>query len=328
MPRKWNLLILLLASTSLLHAQPLSKKEWKLALKAYYQQYQALTTAKSYVYQEVLFERQEFFEEVPASEVIAKTRALAAETANIALIEEDMGPQLAFEAKISDGYPDFISEQINIALVESNLKDSKGQTIELSSMAQSGADGNTLLHRLGIDGNQSPNPGEISGDATYDLSFLLRYDQVKLAKEHKGESFSLAGCEFKLIEVLHNQVILESACDYEPDLKLINWGKEGYIFSPYPYQELMDMAVKDPSINTDGFFSQSSSSVPKRIYQLLKEQPDISKKKLRKAFPMASFTQEVMDGDQYLVLSNVAPITGNFTLFAPVYETDRLVVEY
>lgn len=328
MPRKWNLLVLLLASTSFLFSQPLSKKEWKSALKAYYQQYQSLATAKSYIYQEVLFERQEFFEEVPSSEVIAETRALATKTAKIALIEEDMGPQLAFEAKISDGYPDFISDQINIALVESSLKDSKGQAIELASMAQSGADGNTLLHRLGIAGDQIPNPDKISGNATYDLSFLLRYDQVKLTTEDAGETFSLAGCKFKLIEVLHNQVILESACDYEPDLKLINWGKEGYIFSPYPYQELMEMAAKDPSINTDGFFSQSSSSIPKQVYQRLKDQPDIALKKLRKALPTNTFMQQVMDGEQYLLLSNVAPITGNFTLFAPVYETDRVVVEY
>ena len=90
----------------------------------------------------------------------------------------------------------------------------------------------------------------------------------------------------------------------------------------------MEMAAKDPSINTDGFFSQSSSSVPKRVYQLLNKQPDISNKKLRKALPITNFTQQVFDGDQYLVLSNVAPIQGNFTLFAPVYETDRVVVEY
>ena len=101
-----------------------------------------------------------------------------------------------------------------------------------------------------------------------------------------------------------------------------------YIFSPYPYQELMDMAAKDPSIDTNGAFSQSTSSMPKRVFQLLKKQPDISKKKLRKAFPIASFTQQVMYGDQYLVVSNVAAIQGNFTLFAPVYETDRVVVEY
>ena len=328
MPRKWNLLVLLFVSTSALHAQPLSKKEWKSALKAYYQQYQKLTAAKRYVYQEVLFERETFFVEVPASEVIAQTRALAAKTAKITLIEEDMGPQLSFEANISDAYPAFISDQIDIALFEANLQDAKGQAIELASMYQSGADGNTILHRVGIAGDQSPQPNKITGTATYDLSFLLRYDQVKLAKENTGESFSLAGCEFTLIEVLHNQIILESSCDHYLDLKLINWSEEGHIFSPYLYDELMAMAAKDPSIDTDGAFSQSSSSVPKKIFQLLKEQPNFTLKKLRKAFPIGTFSQQVMDGDQYLVLSNVAPITGNFTLFAPVYETDRVVVEY
>lgn len=328
MPQKWNLLVLLLISTSFLYAQPLSKKEWKSALKTYQQQYQKLATAKRYIYQEVLFERQDFFEEVPPSEAVTMTRALAAKTARITLIEEDMGPQLSFEARISDGYPAFISDQIDVALVEAKLQDAKGQTIELASMYQSGADGNTILHRVGIAGDQSPKPNKISGTATYDLSFLLRYDQVKLAKENTGESFSLAGCEYTLVEVLHNQIILESSCGYAPDLKLINWGKEGYIFSPYPYQELMDMAAKDPSIDTEGAFSQSSSSVPKKAYQSLKEKPELTMKQLRKAFPKNTFIREIMDGEQYMVLSNVAPIKGNFTLYAPVYETDRVVVEY
>jgi|GEM_PF-6448050 len=328
MNRQWSVLILVLLSTTFLNGQALSKKEWKTALKAYYKQYQELTTAKNYIYREVLFEREEFFVEVPASPEIAKTRALVAKTAKIEIIDEDMGPQLAFEAKISDGYPDFISDQIDISFVEANLKTADGKSIELQNMYQAGADGTTLLHRVGLAQDKAPQNKGISGKAIYNLSFLLRYDQVKLSHENIGESFTLAGCDYRLIEILHNQIILEKSCDQYNDPQLINWGKEGHFLAPFPYAELMEMAAQDPQIDTDGSFSQSSSGVSKKMYQLLKEQPDISMKKLRKAFPINTFVQEVMDGDQYLVLSHVAPIKGNFTLFVPVYETDEVVVEY
>ncbi len=328
MNRPWNVLILSLLTTTFLNAQALSKKEWKSALKAHYKQYQQLTKAKKYVYQEVLFEREEFFEEVPASAEIAKTRALVAKTANIKIIEVDNEPQLAFEAQITDGYPDFIGDQIDIAFVEADLKTTKGKALQLQDMYQSGADGNTLLHRVGIAGDRPPAANNVSGKAIYDLSFLLRYDQVKLSKENLGESFNLAGCDYILIEVLHNQVILEKSCNQYEDPQLINWGKEGHYYSPYPYDQLMEMAAKDPTIDQNGSFTQSSSSVSKNMYQLLKKQPDLSSKQLRKAFPKNSYLQQVVDGEQYLVVSSIAPIKGNFTLFAPVYETDRVEVEY
>ncbi|NRB47248.1 MAG: hypothetical protein HRU41_06205 [Saprospiraceae bacterium] len=328
MPRKWNLLVLILASTNLLHAQPLSKKQWKSAIKAYYQQYQRINTAKKYIYKEELFERGAFFEEVPSSAEIAKTRALVPQTTQIRIIDENGGPQLAFQAQISDGYPDFIGDQIDIDFIEANLKTAKGGAIQLQNMYQSGADGTTLLHWVNLADDQNPQPDQVSGQATYDLSFLLRYDQVKLSSANTGETFTLAGCEFKLIEVLHNQVILEPSCEWDIDLKLINWGKEGYFLSPYPYDQLQEMAAKDPKIDTNGSFSQSQSSLSKKMYQLLKQQPGMSAKQLRKALPRDSFVEQVMDGESYIVLSSIAPIKGSFTLFTPVYETDRVVVEY
>lgn len=325
---KWSLLILVLASTSFFYGQPLTQKEWKAAIKAQYHQYQRLAMPKNYKYKVEPFKRAEFFVEVPASSEIAKTRELVAQTAKIEILDEGMGPQLAFEANLSAGYPDFIDDQIDIAFIEANLKAANGQAIQFQDMYQSGANGNTLLHRVGIEGDSPPQANNISGKATYDISYLLRYDQVKLSSENIGEPFTLAGCEFTLMEVLHNQVILDKSCDEDEDLQLINWGEEGHILSPYPYSELMEMAAKDPSINMEGSFSQSKSSLPKKVYQLFKQQPGLSIKQLRKAFPKKTFDQQLVEGGSYLVLSHVAPVEGKFTLFAPVYETDEVVVEY
>ena len=328
MNRYWSVLTLVLLSTTLLNGQALSKKEWKAALQAYYKQYKKLNTAKKYIYRKELFEREKFFVEVPSSPEIAKTRELVAKTAKIEILDVGMGPQLAFKANISDGYPGFISDQVDISFIEANLKTEDGQVIELQNLYQSGAEGNTLLHRVDLASDRPPKANTISGKAIYDISFLLRYDQVKLSLKNEGESFILAGCKFTLVEVLHNQVILEKSCDDDIHLQFINWGKEGYFLSPYPYNELMDMAAKDPRIDTEGSFSQSTSSISKKMYQLFKQHPNLSGKQLRKAFPRANFDRLLREGESYLVLSNVAPIEGKFTIFAPVYETDEVVVEY
>lgn len=323
MNRKWSLLILVLASTSFLYSQPLTKKEWKSAIKAYYAQHQRIASAKNYRYQEVPFERADFFGDAPTAAVVSKTRELVAKTAKIEILDEGMGPQLAFEANISAAYLAFISDQIDITLIAANLADEEGQTIALTNAYQSGATEEVVIHRTGIDGQPT---GTIRGKATYDVSFLLRYDEVTLTAENTGETFTLAGCNFRLIEVLHNQVILEKSCDIEP--QLINWGREGHVLTPYPYNELMEMAANDPSVDTDGSFSQLKTNISKKVYQLFKDQPGLSLKQLRKAVPMKAYDQLYGDNENYLVLSNIAPIKGKFTLFAPVYETDRVVVNY
>lgn len=95
---------------------------------------------------------------------------------------------------------------------------------------------------------------------------------------------------------------------------------------PYPYNELMEMAAKDPSIDTDGSFSQPKTSLSKKMYKLFKERPGLSVRQLRKAFPIEAYDQLWGEGETYLVLSNIAPIKGEFTLYVPVYETDRVEV--
>lgn len=323
MDRKWSLLIIVLASTTFLYGQPLTKKEWKSAIKAHHSHHQHIAKAKNYRYQEVPFERADFFVEVPSSAEVSKTRELVAKTAKVEVLDEGMGSQLAFEANISAGYPAFISDQIDITFIAANLEDEEGQTIALTNAYQSGATEEAVIHRTGIEGQPT---GTITGKATYEVSFLLRYDELTLTAENTGETFTLAGCDFRLIEVLHNQVILEKSCDIEP--QLINWGREGHVLTPYPYNELMEMAANDPSVDTDGSFSQLKTNIPKKVYQLFKAQPGLSVKQLRKAVPMKAYDQLYGDDENYLVLSNIATIKGKFTLFAPVYETDRVVVRY
>lgn len=133
MPRRWSLLLLFLASTSLLNAQPLSKKEWKWAMQAHFDQYQQLSTAKNYRYQEKTFERDEFFLEIPTTAEIAKSRKLLAETAKITILAEDTKLQLAFEAQGSGGYPDLIGDLIDVTFIEAQLKDENGKRLQLEN---------------------------------------------------------------------------------------------------------------------------------------------------------------------------------------------------
>ncbi len=64
------------------------------------------------------------------------------------------------------------------------------------------------------------------------------------------------------------------------------------------------------------------------MYQLFKENSELTVGQLRKAIPMDWYHDMLEGGDDYIVLSNVAPIQGKFTLFAPIHETDQVVVEY
>lgn len=305
-----------------------TQEDWEMMTEFMHEMYASVFQGKGYAYKETPYVREDFFNTLPSAEEVNACLQRIRETGQIAMEKHEFGPRLTYTAELTPGFRDLQGAQFEIELEALNLSDEKGRPLQKLFMFYNYSSGDQIEYVTPIDTADALPLGNLSGSATYSLRFLIDYGKATLKKEDIGKTFSLNDCDFKLIDIVNNQVVIESLCEEETDLSLINFANDSTIYASYSYEELLQMKEEDESINTEGSFNQSRLTIPKTMYDLFRKKPTMTLKAFRKRFPLEEMKKMKDTEPTYILLEQVAPIGEKFVVFAPKYQWEKVEIDY
>ena len=139
-------------------------------------------------------------------------------------------------------------------------------------------------------------------------------EKIKLSKENIGETFKLGGCDFTLVDVKNNILVIDNLCDNKVDFEIINLTKEGDEVKPYSYFELLDMEEEDENINVDSVFGLSKIQVSKKIYEIFENSPEITNEEFDKIVTI-EILESLEESKKYEIIKSVAKFEGAFSFY-------------
>jgi len=139
-------------------------------------------------------------------------------------------------------------------------------------------------------------------------------EKIKLTKENIGETFKLGGCDFKLVDVKNNILVIDNLCDNKVDFEIINLTKEGDEVKPYSFFELLDMEEEDENINVDSVFGLSKIQLSKKIYEIFENSPEITKEEFDKIVTI-EMLESLEESKKYEIIKSVAKFEGAFIFY-------------
>ncbi len=306
----------------------LSEEEFQEMTMIVHEMFASMFKEKNYAFKEEAFEVEDFFEEIPEADEVKALLQIIKEKGKLKIEEGDFGPELVFLAEVGEEFSNKLGHIDKIDFEETNLKDEKGQAIPLSGIYQNYSFFEEFKYVARIDKEAYKPSSDFAGTATYHLQFLTGYDQKSLSKKDVGKTITLNNCSFKILEIIRNQIVLEPMCEDYPTVKLINYSSENKVYSSYAWDELMEMQKKDPTINTDGSFTQSSQTIDKSFYNVFKKNPKLSLKKFRKMLSPKEMERLSKQESELLIVEHVAPIGDKFVLFTPTFQLEKVIVKY
>jgi hypothetical protein len=329
MRTKWLFVLLPLFAFQNLHSQELSEEDFDMMSASVYEVCTSFFQPKNYLYKEGRFKKEDFFEPVLNAKQADKLIQLLKQSAKLSIeVEESASPQLVFSVEYRKRDYKLFEKVDDLDLVAYHLKNEDGQALELNGYFSTEGSFKYYKLKAGIEENSYQASSTLSGSATYNIRILTGYDEIKLSKKDIGKTFELNNCPIKLVDILHNQVILDPMCEDEISVNLINFSKENTVYEPYDYMTLMEMQEKDSTINTYGSFSQSSRTIDKKMFNIVQKDPDLSLEEFRKSLTKEDIVRMEKYEDHYLIVMNVAPISDQFVLFAPKFKEEEVKVQF
>lgn len=306
----------------------LSEEEFKEMSEFAYEMCKSIFSEKDYVYKKDTFEKEDFFEPTISSEVVDQLIEHIKRTGKLFIEDEGYGPQLVLALSFPPEMSDAFDAMDKLELEEMDIKDKNGLALKMGGFYQNHRSNQYYKFKAGLDKTSLKDSTTLKGNATYTFDLMVGYEQIELSKSAIGETFILNGCEIKLVDIIHNQLILEPKCEEGFTIKLINFAEKNFVYEPYAYDELLKMEEKDSTINTEGSFTQSSQTIDKKMYQIFKEDPNFTLKQFRKLLTTEEIIRLSQQADIYLILEHVAPIGDRFILFTPKLRQERMVIKY
>lgn len=281
---------------------------------------------KSYQFKTEEYIETEFLNPIPDEKIIDECISLIKKNGKFKIQNEFEENKLYFKSSLSDKMDFNSSTENSLEIKESNLKYENGEKIELKSETSTSLSYQPLNLKIRtnkeIDSSQT-----ISGSATFKIEYLTEYQKVKLSKANIGENFKIGTCEFKLINVVKNKVIVENLCKDKLDLNVINLPAKGKVIKSYSYLELMKLKKEDENVDLAGAFTKSNTSLYKIIYDIFEQNQEIKLEEFDKMMTI-ELLEGLKDSSKYLIIENVAPFDGDFILYTPVHSNKNFIVEY
>lgn len=323
---KFTLTIVFFLNLSLIKAQEITEEKRAFYSKMLYGTNKPILEKDNFVYKKEDYIESDFFSEInsPAEinncvDVITKTGKLE--------IKEWMGDKnLFFTSELSEKHKEQITDQLSVDLIKNNLINAKGDTIKLRNIHNSSTGYKKIKLKTEVS-KDIIDFKNISGDVIYNVSFLTDYDKVELSNKKVGNEFKLNNCEFKLIKIIHNKLIIEKLCDSDVDINVVNFSKNNKVIKPYSMFKLAEMKEKDESIDTGGSFSKSNTTVNKSIYDIFDANPEISLEEFDKKMTV-EFLKKVKSSGKYIIVKNIAPFENKFILYAPKYDIKEVKIRF
>ncbi|SHI42793.1 hypothetical protein SAMN04487911_10239 [Arenibacter nanhaiticus] len=236
---------------------------------------------------------------------------------------------LYFKALLSEDVASYLSDEFTLTIKESGLQYENGNKIGLDVKSKTALNLGELKLKVRtekeIDASQN-----ILGSLKFDLEFLAKYEKVQLSRSDIGEIFKIGSCDFKLVDVFKNKIVLEKLCmdeEEELEIKVINFTGNGQVIQPYSYFELLELKEKNDNINVDGAYIRNEIDLYKIIYDIFLAKPEITFEEFDRLMTV-DLLEGLNNATNYTILKSVGNFEGNFMLYSPKYSNKEFQISF
>lgn len=278
------------------------------------------------LFKEIDYVESDYFSELATESDIAVCLEIIKSTGSLEFAKDWNHLALFFKSNVSEKFSNEIDVRIGTDFVESDLRNNKGQVVGLAQVNSGNSSLSEIEHRTQI-GFDSVSMEGITGTATYRLEFLTGYDRIELSPQDIGKKFMLNGCQITLLDIIENILILESECEEQADLKVVNFTADSKVIASYSWAKLSDMKKEDETVQVDGCFGSLSQTVYKSFYEMLANNPNIALEEF-KALVDEKFFDEKNKNIKVVSMRQVGPFENKFMLYTPIFSTRDVTIAF
>ena len=324
---KYVLVTFLFCLTFASQAQtPLSKERKAMMAEMVFTMNKNILIPDTCIYEVIDYDESNYFGELGMGNEIDECVKLIESTGSLEFAKDWKRLFLFFKADLTEHFQNNSKRKIGTKLIEYNLKNSKGEVIELANNNIGNSSVSEIEHKTQI-GFEDVSMEGIKGTVKYGIEFLTAYDQVKLSGEDIGKEFTLDDCKYKLIDIIDNILIIESKCDRRSNLKAVNFTPDSKVYDNYSWAKLIEMSKEDKSIQIEGCFGSATQTVSKPFYDILANNPKINLEKFKELIDENFFDVE-SNKTKVVTIRSVAFFENEFLIYTPIYETKEVEIKF
>lgn len=319
--KKLTIFLLLLLSINLF-SQEITEKQRDFFTKAFHLSDSLKfnkTTHNAFKFEE--YKESDFFKEIITPKEISSCTKLVKETAQLSLNDKN---KLLLSGELTERFNIQLADVFSITLVENNLIKENGEKFELNTIYSSNSGYSKIDFEIDIKSEYSKNE-KITGFVNFELNYLIGYDKVELTLSDIGKNITLNNCNYTIINIKGNEIILSKLCEIENQLNVINFNKIGKVAKPYSYMELKEMVKKDSTIAME-YFNRKNRETYKMVRNLFEENPKISLAEFQEIFNIEKLLEMKKEG-KYSIVESIAPFQNKLVLYSPKFHSEIIKVE-
>ena len=278
------------------------------------------------IYEVIDYDESNYFAELVTGNDIDECVKLIESTGSLEFAKDWKRLFLFFKADITEHFKNNTKRKIGTKLIEYNLRNSKGEVIELADSNIRNSSDSEIEHKTQI-GFKDVSMEGITGTAKYGIEFLTGYDKITLSEEDIGNEFTLDDCQYKLLNIIGNILIIETECEKGSNLKAVNFTSDSKVLDNYSWAKLSEMSREDESIQIEGCFGSGTQTVSKPFYEMLFNNPKINLEKFLELIDEKFFDKESQK-TKVVTVRSVAFFENEFLIYTPIYETKEVEIKY
>lgn len=269
----------------------------------------------------VEYKESDFFKQVITPEEISSCTKLVKQTAQLSLNDKN---QLLLSGELTARFNTQLAGILSITLLENNLIKKNGEKFQLNTFYNSNSGYSKIDFKTDIKSKYAKNE-KISGYVNFEINYLIGYDKVELTPNDIGKNITLNNCNYTIINIKENEIVLNKLCEKENELNVINFNKTGKVAKSYSDNELMEMIEKDSTISMESF-DRKNRETYKMVRNIFEENPKISLAEFKKIFTVEKLLEMKKEG-KYVIVESIAPFQNKLELYSPKFHSEIIKVE-
>lgn len=269
----------------------------------------------------VEYKESDFFKQVITPEEISSCTKLVKETARLSINNEN---QLLLSGELTERFNAQLADILSIKLLENNLIKENGEKFQLNTFYNSNSGYSKIDFKTDIKSKYAKNE-KIIGFVKFEINYLIGYDKVELTPNDIGKNITLNNCNYTIISIKENEIVLNKLCEKENELNVINFDKTGKVAKSYSDIELMEMIEKDSTISMESF-DRKNRETYKMVRNLFEEKPKISLAEFKEFFTIEKLLEMKKEG-KYVIVESIAPFQNKLELYTPKFHSEIIKVE-
>ncbi|WP_264551057.1 hypothetical protein [Flavobacterium sp. N2038] len=269
----------------------------------------------------VEYKEGDFFKQIITPEEISSCTKLAKETAKLSLNDEN---QLILSGALTTRFNGEVTGILSIKLLENNLIKENGEKFQLNTLYNSNNGYGKINLKTNIKSNYTKDE-KITGFVKFEINYLIGYDKVELTLNDIGKNITLNDCNYTIINIKENEIVLNKLSEKENELNVINFDKTGKVAKSYSYSELLEMTTKDSTISMESF-DRKNRETYKMVRDLFEKKPKISLAEFKDFFTIDKLIEMKKEG-KYVIVESIAPFQNKLELYSPKFHSEVIKVD-